>query len=473
MSSIFLWVVVGFVVGGVVVWLQAQSARSAAQASLAGKDAELIAAQQKIKEREETLELRDRELGEERGACKAASQKAAELGAQLLAEQKHSVEKIEALINVENSLKLSFEALAAKALGSNSERFMQIAKGELEKQQAAAATKLDEKQVAIDNLLAPMRDSLAKISTHSNELELKREGAYAAVESAIKTIQDSHVQLRKETNQLVSALRSPKARGNWGEMQLRKCVEFAGMVEHASFDVEKYVKGDDAAIRPDLIVKLPNGRSIIVDAKTPLDAFLDANNSEDESQRAVHLAAHAVRVRKHLDALCGKAYWKQFPESPDFVLCFLPSEVLFSAALEQDPSLLEYSAQCKVLLVTPTTLIGLLKAVYYGWEQSKIARDASLIRDEALKIHGKLLLLHDAIFDLGNKLRGAGKAYDDMLTRVEGNGGIFSIARRLRDLKIGEKDLPESKPAALQLKTLVSDDWQPSLSLAASSDEPQ
>jgi DNA recombination protein RmuC len=254
-------------------------------------------------------------------------------------------------------------------------------------------------------------------------------------------------------------------------MQLRKCVEFAGMVQYASFDVEKFVRGEDVSIRPDLIVKLPNGRSIIVDAKTPLDAFLDASASEDEVMRSEHLKAHAARVKKHLDALSGKAYWKQFPESPDFVVCFLPSEVLFSAALEQDPSLLEYSAESKVLLATPTTLIALLKAVAYGWKQSQIARDAQMIRDEALKVQGKLVGLHDAIVQLGKTLRNAGKAYDEMLVKVEGQGGLFSISRRLREMEIGEKDLPQLEPVPVQLRPMTSDEWQGRLSLVAASEE--
>jgi DNA recombination protein RmuC len=379
-------------------------------------------------------------------------------------------EKIQALSDVEKNLKESFAALAASALDANSQRLMALAKGELGQQQTKASNDLAAKETAIKNLLEPMQQSLANLSAYSQQLELKREGAYQAVLAEVQNIQRSHTDLRKETSQLVAALRAPKVRGNWGEMQLRKCVEFAGMLEHASFDVERYVKGEDAAIRPDLIVSLPNGRSIIVDAKTPLDAFLDASACDDEVLRGGYLKAHASQVRKHLDSLCGKAYWKQFPESPDFVVCFLPSEVLFSAALEQDPSLLEYSVRSKVLLVTPTTLIALLKAVAYGWEQSKIARDAELIRDEALKVQAKLAGMYDAIVDLGAKLGRAGDAYDDMVARAEGHGGLFSIARRLRDLKIGERELPVTKITPMQLRPLSSDDWQGQLTLVASAE---
>ena len=217
-------------------------------------------------------------------------------------------------------------------------------------------------------------------------------------------------------------------------------------------------------------MKLPNGRSIIIDAKTPLDAFLSANATEDEVARRGYLEAHAAMVRKHLDLLAGKAYWNRFIESPDFVVCFLPSEVLFSAALEQDPSLLEHSAGANVLLATPTTLIALLKAVAYGWQQSQIARDAELIRDAAIKVQAKLAGMHSAFLELGSHLRKAGDCYDDALTKAEGRGGLFSIAKRLRELKIGEKDLSESRPTAIRTRTMESDGWQGGLSLAAESE---
>jgi DNA recombination protein RmuC len=473
-----VWFLVGCVVGGVVAWLignsRVQGARAASEARLAARDAEVAGLRDGLLAKERVIEEKVRELEAVREAGEKARLEAAKLAAQLDAEQKAAEEKIQALVAVEKSLKDSFEALAVNALDANSRRLMALAKGELDKQQMESAKDLAAKESAIEMLLKPMQESLAKLSTHSQDLEVKREGAYREVLSEIQNMQKSHTDLRKETTQLVAALRAPKVRGNWGEMQLRKCVEFAGMVQYASFEVEKFVRGEDVSIRPDLIVKLPNGRSIIVDAKTPLDAFLDASATEDEVMRSAHMAAHAARVRKHLDALCGKAYWKQFPESPDFVVCFLPSEVLFSAALEQDPSLLEYSAESRVLLATPTTLIALLKAVAYGWKQSQIARDAQLIRNEALNVQSKLVGMHDAIVELGKRLRSAGKAYDDMLVKAEGRGGLFSISRKLRELEIGEQELPVLEPAAVQLRPLTSDEWQGRLSLvAAETAEPE
>jgi DNA recombination protein RmuC len=473
-AMMVVWFVVGCLVGGVVAWLigssRVQGARAASEATLAARDAEVAGLRDGLLAKDRAMEEKVREVETLRTAGEAARLEAGRLLERLEAEQKAAEEKIRALVDVETSLKTSFQALAADALDANSKRLMQLARGQMETQQVEAAKELAAKESAIEMLLKPMQESLAKLSTHSQDLEVKREGAYREVLTEIQNMQRSHIDLRKETTQLVAALRAPKVRGNWGEMQLRKCVEFAGMVQYASFEVEKFVKGEEVSIRPDLIVKLPNGRCIIVDAKTPLDAFLDASACEDEVLRSGFMAAHAARVRKHLDALCGKAYWKQFPESPDFVVCFLPSEVLFSAALEQDPSLLEYSAESRVLLATPTTLIALLKAVAYGWKQSQIARDAQLIRNEALNVQSKLVGMHDAIVELGKRLRGAGKAYDDMLVKAEGRGGLFSISRKLRELEIGEQELPVLEPAGVQLRPLTSDDWQGRLSLVAATD---
>ncbi len=467
-STTIVIFLVGSLAGFVLGWLLA---RSRATGVTAGLTTLLGAKEEEISGLRGGLGSRENELALERSGSLAAREEAAGLRAQILAENRAASERLQALIHAEESWKASFETLAANALDANSKRLLGLAQAEMGRQQAEANHGLAAKEFAIESLLKPMQESLERLSSHSQQMEVKREGAYQAVLSEIQNIHRSHTDLRRETTQLVQALRAPKVRGNWGEMQLRRCVEFSGMVQHASFDVERFVRGEDLSIRPDLIVKLPNGRSIIVDAKTPLDAFLEASACDDEARRHVHLGAHAARVRKHLDALSGKAYWKQFADSPDFVVCFLPSEVLFSAALEHDPSLLEHSAGSNVLLATPTTLIALLKAVAYGWQQSQIARDAEQIRDAAIAVHTKLAGMHGAFLELGNRLRKAGECYDDVLLKAEGRGGLFSISRKLRELKIGEKDLAESKPTAMKLRSMQSDEWQTGLTLAAVVDE--
>lgn len=466
--TVVILLIAGCVAGGFVGWLLG---RGRGAVPMAGLTAQIAAKEAETAELKGSLAERGRELEAEREKRERALQEVAALQATLAAETQAAAKQIAALQDVEQRLKTSFESLAASALDANSRRLLQMSQQELAKQQAEAKQELAAKETAIHTMLKPVQESLTQLTAHTQAMEVQREGAYQAVLTEIKNIQSSHVDLRKETKQLVQALRAPKVRGNWGEMQLRRCVEFAGMVEYASFEVEKFVRGEESSIRPDMVVKLPNGRSIVVDAKTPLSAFLDASACEDEAQRTVYMLAHAAQVRVHLDALSGKAYWRQFPESPDFVVCFLPSEVLFSAALEQDPRLLEYSAQNNVLLATPTTLIALLKAVAFGWQQSQIARDAEKIRDAAITVQQKLAGMHGAIVELGSKLRAAGVAYDDMLVKAEGRGGLFSVSRKLRDLKIGEKDLPESKPVAMRLKTMEAEEWQSGLSLAAGTEE--
>jgi len=462
---LMVWFAVGFLAGAVVAWLIANGRAQ-------GANAELAALRNLADEKDRSLANKEEELKVERATCKAAGEELAGVRATLEA----TGEKIQALMDVENRLKDSFPALAASALNANSEHLMQLSKQQLDKQQSDAVSKLGEKETAIETLLKPMQESLTRLATQSQDLELKREGAYSAVLAEVQNIQRSHTDLRKETTQLVAALRAPKVRGNWGELQLKKCVEFAGMVQYASFDVEQFVRGEDASYRPDLVVKMPNGRTIIVDAKTPLDAFLDASSSEDEVVRSAKLVAHAARVREHLKDLSSKGYWRQFVDSPDFVVCFLPSEVLFSAALEQDPSLIEYSASSGVLLATPTTLIALLKAVAFGWQQSEITRNAKAIKDAAIAVYGKLAGLYEDFIDLGNRLKAAGGCYDDIVTKIDGQGGVFSVARKLRELGIEEKNLEDGKKGkikaiGLTLRPMEAEDWQPTLTLAADAEE--
>jgi DNA recombination protein RmuC len=380
-----------------------------------------------------------------------------------------------ALEQARNSLSESFGALARKALTENNESFLSFAKQELGKQQQSANSSLEAKEVAIANLLKPMGEALNKLQSTTQELEVKREGAYGTVLSEIKNIQETHQSLRRETTQLIQALRAPKARGNWGELQLRRCIEFAGMVEHASFDVEVFVRGEDVSIRPDCVIHLPNERSIVIDVKTPFDAFLDAMSSTDEATRELRLAAHAARVREHLSQLSAKAYWKQFKDSPDFVVCFLSSEVLFSAALEQDPGLIEFGSNSNVILATPTTLIALLKAVAYGWQQMEVTRNAIAIREAGQKLYDKLATAQDYFSKLGKSLSNAVWQYNSLVGCVEGKGSVFSQARRLHELGIGHDELAEIAPLESVTRDLKGDDWsQPEgLSLAAKAeDEP-
>lgn len=374
-----------------------------------------------------------------------------------------------ALEQARNSLSDTFSALARKALSENNQSFLDSAKQELGKQQQSANSSLEAKETAIATLLKPVGEALEKLQNATQGMEQKRAEAYGTVLAEITSIKETHQNLRRETSQLVQALRAPKARGNWGELQLKRCIEFAGMVEHASFDTQVFVRGEEASRQPDCVVYLPNGRTIIIDAKTPLDAFLDAAGETDEAARALRLAAHAASVREHLSQLSAKAYWKQFKDSPDFVVCFLPKEVLFSAALEQDPDLIEFGSNSSVILATPTTLIALLKAVAYGWQQMEVTKNAIAIREAGEKLYDKLASAQDYFNKMGRALTSAVGQYNSLIGCLEGRGSVFSQARKLHDLGIGQEELAEIQLLESVTRDLKADDWSQSegLSLAA------
>jgi DNA recombination protein RmuC len=371
----------------------------------------------------------------------------------------------------------TFGDLAAKALSANNQSFLTLAKQELGGQTAAAKQTLDAKELAIKNLLDPLGTALKSLDAQAREMEIKRAGAYFEVKTLVENIQNSIPAsleaLKNETAQLISALRAPKTRGNWGELQLKRCVEYAGMVQYCSFSEQVSARdGDDNMLRPDMTIQLPNGREIVVDAKTPLDAFLDAGGNVDPTTQKVRFEAHAQRVKAHLKQLSGKAYWKQFDKAPDFVVCFLPSEALFSAALEADPSLIEFSAQSHVVMATPTTLIALLRAVEFGWQQTEITKNAAAIHEMGVKIYDKLVVAQGHVEKLGNALRSSVDYYNRFLGSIEGKGGVFSCGRQLGGLANSDDELEELAKLQLDVREMESPEWsQPLLAIAAGAGE--
>lgn len=374
-------------------------------------------------------------------------------------------------------LEVAFGDLAARALSANNQSFLTLAKQELGGQTAAATETLAAKEVAIKNLLDPLGAALKSLDEQARKMELQRVGAYAEVKTLVENIQNtipvSLDALKTETAQLITALRAPKSRGNWGELQLKRCVEYAGMVQYCSFSEQVSARDeDDKLLRPDMTIQLPNGREIVVDAKTPLDAFLEASNATDASKQAIRYSAHAQRVRAHLKELAGKAYWKQFEKAPDFVVCFLPSEALFSAALEADPSLIEFSAQNHVVMATPTTLIALLRAVEFGWQQTEITKNAKAIKDVGCKIYDKLIVAQGHLERLGNALKGSVDYYNKFLGTVEGRGGVFFHARQLGELAHSDEELGEIAKLQPEVRDLESPEWsQTGLALVAAEQE--
>ncbi len=365
---------------------------------------------------------------------------------------------------MKSDLDAAFKSAAADALRANTESFLSLAKEQLGGQTREAKQTLEAKELAIKNLVDPLGAALKSLDEQTRAMETARAGAYSKVETLVGNLQQSIPAsldaLKTETSQLISALRSPKTRGNWGELQLRRCVEYAGMIEYCSFSEQVSARDeDDRLLRPDMTIQLPNGREIVVDAKTPLDAFLDASGSTDPAVQKVRFEAHAQRVRTHLKDLSGKAYWKQFEKAPDFVVCFLPSEALFSAALEADPSLIEFGAQSHVVMATPTTLIALLRAVEFGWQQMEITKNAKAIHEMGRRIYEKLVVAQGHVVRLGNALANSVDYFNRFVGSIEGKGSVFSYGRQLGELAHGDGDLAETAKLQPEVRELESPEW--------------
>ena len=325
-----------------------------------------------------------------------------------------------------------FKALASDVLQNNSKTFVQIAKGELEKAQGDVAMDLENRQQAIDDLVKPVRESLNKLDTKIHDLETARVGAYERLTEQVRSLAETQNHLHTETGKLVQALRSPIVRGRWGEVQLRRVVELAGMIDHCDFIEQQTFKTDEGRLRPDLIVYLPGGKTIVVDSKTPLSAYLEALEAKEEGPRADRLQQHAIQVRDHIEKLSRKAYWEQFPTTPELVVLFLPGEAFFSAALERDPSLIEFGADKNIILATPTTLIALLRAVAYGWKQEKLAQNALAISQLGQELYKRLSDMGGHFGSLGRSLNACVNAFNKVAGNIETR--VFVTARKFSDL---------------------------------------
>jgi len=464
---LIIGLIVGLLIGGMVSWLWLRKSFATEEARQTIK-AEML--ESELGSLRSTLEDRDKKLGEKETETRSMGENIAQLTERLAQEQKQATEKLGLLEDAQQKLNDAFKALSAEALKSNNESFLNLARETLSRYQQGAAADLDKRSKAIEQLTKPVHESLEKMEGRLGELEKVREGAYAAIQEQITTMTGGQDKLRSETANLVRALRQPQARGRWGELQLKRVVEMAGMLDHCDFTEQTHIAGDqdERAIRPDMIVNLPLGHHIVVDSKVPLSAFMDAMESdEDEAEAEALLIRHAAQLKTHIKGLSTKAYWdrlrKDLGETPEFVVLFVPGEDFFSAALKVDGGLIEYGVEQKVIVATPTTLIALLKAVAYGWRNEALAQNAEEVAALGKELYVRIQTLASHWSNVGRHLGRTVRAYNDATGSLESR--VLSGARKFETLKSAPEmaSLPSPEPVEAQPRELTSAELRPSI----------
>jgi DNA recombination protein RmuC len=443
---VILLTLAGLAIGALVAWVVARS--------------HIAALGERKSELQRGLESAQSALTQQRAENTALLSAKATAEATLESERRSTKEKLDLLNTASAEMKAQFSALASAALESSNASFLQLARGTLEKYQSEAKNELEKRQEAVEGLVKPISDSLKQVDEHVRHLEQARAEAYGSLTSQVASLLETQKSLQTETGNLVKALREPQARGRWGELQLRRCLELAGMLDYCDFMEQVTVMGDDGRRRPDVVVKLPGEKNIVIDSKAPITAYLAALEATDEPTRNARLVDHARQVRQHVDSLSAKAYWGQFQPTPDFVVLFLPGEVFFRAAMDGDPELIEYAVARKVMVTSPITLISLLRAVAYGWNQQNLAESARKISEAGKQLYDRLCVMTAHVDNLGRRLDGTVKSYNEMLSSMEKR--VFPAGRRIAELdrSLPAANLPDPEQIEKTPRRLESPEWQ-------------
>jgi DNA recombination protein RmuC len=440
-----------FAAGFAIAWAWANSSAGVARMELERRAAGLAGTAQELKKQNDALQqdLRvSQKRIEEEQKLRAAAEKDAESQRSNLLEQRRLLD------DAQVKLREAFQSLAGEALKTSSDQFIELAKSKFDSLQKEAEGDLEHRKLAIQSMVDPLETALRDLRTEVARVESARQEAYGSLRSEVQLLATTNKELREETGSLVNSLKQPQVKGKWGELTLRRAVELAGMSPHCDFQEQQSVDTEQGRLRPDLIVHLPGGTQIVVDAKVPLHAALKVVSAHSDVEYREALLQHAVLVRNHINALSGKEYWKQFEPTPEFVVLFVPGESFFSAALEQDRTLIEDAIDKRVVLASPTTLIALLRAIAYGWKQQLVADNAERIKDLGKELYDRVVKFAEHLSEIAKGLERASKAYNNAVASFDSR--LIPSARKFREMGVGSADVPEIEPIETFPRPLLS-----------------